>query len=273
MNSPRSDKGNFATQEAIRLRKFSPPISAVGLGGSLGRGDADAHSDVDIFVFLDSGDVFAHASWFKKIVTHDVTPLSVGTHKFFAGYGLCISYIFDALGKVEYFLNTPASWTPDPMRANTRVIWDCSGTYTHLIDEARTAVPYLAATEAAEDAALHDLLLESLNVLKYASRRDVWSIHHRVAMMRRYLVAFQLSRNHGMEFGLQNALMRADALSPEEQVCVRGMFPTEGVISVAAALQEMARVGAALGSTHEAPDQRWDRFAENLTQAAGILSA
>lgn len=273
MNSRSSIKRTFATREASRLRDLSPPISAVGFGGSFGRGDADRHSDLDIFVFLDSGDLFAHGRWFKTVMAHDEPPLSVGALKFFAGYGLCVSYVFEELGKVEYFLNTPTSWTADPMRANTQVVWDRSGLYTKLVQDTHgTAAQYLAATEAAKDVALHDLLLESLNALKYAKRGDVWSLHYRIAIMRRYLVAFQLTCNHGIEFGVQNAMMRFRELSHDEQEGIKRTIPIGCADGVADALWELARASAAVASTHKPPDRRWDHCCENLNTAAQILS-
>jgi hypothetical protein len=270
MSSHSSRINDLATHKVEELRRLSPPISAVGIGGSLGRGDADPHSDIDIFVFFDSGDIFQHGNWFMQAVPHAEAPISVGVLKFFAGYGLRASYVFPVTGKLEYFLNTPQTWTPGPMRANTTVVWDMSGLYSKLIDEARDPKSYNCATESAEDAALHDLLLESLNVLKYARRDDIWSMHYRIAIMRRYLVSFLLTRNHGVEFGVQNALGRIAELSAPEQALVIKTVPGPSSHEMAASLVALATMGTRI-STGGRSDDTWLLYQTNLREAARLL--
>lgn len=263
---------DLANTEVERLRELAPPITAAGIGGSLGRGDADINSDVDVFVFFDDGDVFTHAHWLLNKVKSDLAAISIGPVKFFAGYGICLSFVLTDLQKLEYFINTPSTWTRNPMRANTVIRFDLTGRYSQLLSECTVHDLQQTTKQLAMSDVLHDLLLEALNLAKYARRRDAWSMHYRVAAVRRQLVALLLAIDETRPFDVQTAMAHTNELAPEQAVALAGTVPSASVVGMADALRELSVLaGHVARQTPTASDPRWHSVIETLSRARATL--
>jgi predicted nucleotidyltransferase len=261
----------LAAAEVERLRSLAPPISGVGIGGSLGRGDADNNSDVDIFVFFDTGDPFLHARWLLNQLKTDLETISTGPLKFFAGYGVCLSFVLAGPRKLEYFINTPTSWTANPMRANTNIRFDLTGCYTAAVNACNEQLQPVE-TEAAMSDVLHDLLLEGLNLLKYAQRKDVWSMHYRVAAVRRELVAIHIGGSSARPFDVQTAMAHADELTDEHADTLARTAPANDELGMAGALRALTTLSRSASVTAPlAGDPRWQHLIVALTQAEAAL--
>jgi hypothetical protein len=255
----------------MRLQALSPRLGAVGLGGSLGhRKAADEYSDIDLFLFFESGDVFEQARWFSEMVGHS-DVVSAGAPDFFPGFGLRLSYVLAGLGKVEYFLNTPSSWTPDPMRSNTNVIWDDTGSFTALV-----AVPDADTKEQIDRRVyrehLHLLLLASFDVAKHAKRSDLLSLEYRLAIARRTIASLAVSQQGpGEGSRIHDALLRSPSLPTKLRMDLTlGIEPGRDRAGFGAAVEGLAKVARTIPRS-DADAKIWLEIERAFDAAAGSL--
>lgn len=255
-----------ALLESERLKELRPRLSAVGVGGSLGRGKADAYSDIDLFLFFDDGDVFRHAHWLMSNLNHVSEPISTGTPDYFSGFGIRVGYVLPDLGKLEYFLNTPASWTADPMRANTRVIWDISGLFTGLI-EASATLDLGVVRQARVSELLHVLLLNAMDVKKHAERKDFLGLEYRLAIVRRTMSALVLTEWVGDDPVVHDALARVGGLPAEMRHSATVGLEPNCRAPFREVLNELSDLASSVASVEDA-DPRWTTVAQHLAAAA-----
>lgn len=201
--------------------------------------------------------------------------LSAGQLKFFAGYGLRVSFVIRPADKLEYFLNTPSSWTPIPQRANSRLVWDDTGAYSALLaNSRRTRVSRHALDSHAADA-LHDLLLEAIDVRKHARRQAIWPLQYRLACLRRQLAAFALSTERLDDaLDVQASMKTVDALPTRYLALLRRSLSARDAGEAAFALDSLRllaqQVALARGGT-EATD--WALLDGVLSEARDDLYA
>jgi hypothetical protein len=262
---------SYAEHEISRLRALAPPIAAAGVGGSLGRGDADRDSDLDIFAFFDDGDAFVHAAWLLQQLQSALDPVSCGPIKFSTGYGACLSFVLADLRKLEYFINTPSSWTQNPMRANTNIQFDLTGTCSRLVQECASSA---ASTQhEALEGGLHELLLEALNLRKYARRQDAWSMQYRIAAMRRQLVAVLLAATVQRPFDVQTGMAHVDALPEPTATALELTLPTASPPSAARVLRTFSTLVGDVAQLTLTGDPRWSLIIVTLDEASDALES
>lgn len=258
-----------ALSEVERLKRLRPRLTAVGVGGSLGRGKADEYSDIDLFLFFDDGDVFVHAQYLMSSLSHEPAPLSTGAPDYFPGFGIRIGYVLPQLGKLEYFLNTPATWTADPMRANTRVVWDTSGLFTQLV-RASASLDIEAVRQARTSELLHALLLNAMDVKKHADRNDLLGLEYRLAIVRRTMVALVLAEWAGHDPIVHDALARVSGLPAEMRHRATVGLEAACRAPFSAVLAELAALAGTVANA--GADPRW-RFVETQLAAAAERTA
>jgi predicted nucleotidyltransferase len=253
------DAYRIAVAEAKRLQRLRPRLSAVGVGGSLGRAAGDAYSDIDLFLFFDEGDAFEQARWLLDTLDHIPPPVSAGEPDFFPGFGVRLSFVLPNWGKTEYFVNTPTSWSDDPMRSSTEIIWDSTGVFSKLV----AAEPN---RERKASDLLHLALLASMDVAKHAARNDLVSLEYRLALARRSIAALAIAHRTNSALRVHDAAARTTSL-PE---------PLSGWLSVGTERGPRASYSDVLTSLHQVAceigaaggDTRWAAIADNLATAA-----
>lgn len=209
--------------QVARMKSLGEPLTALGLGGSRGRGDDDASSDIDFFVFFDSGDAFLHAAWLRSNLTQPAGVISEGQVKFFAGYGVCLSFVVDRDIKLEYFVNTPSTWSENSMRQFTRVCFDASGEFTRLLTNSSADLRQRDLKQIQ-----HDLIIEALNLRKLARRGDLWSMQYRIAIIQRLVVSISLSDQPDVPLSPQVSMRHWERLDPATQAALsRTAVPTD----------------------------------------------
>jgi hypothetical protein len=169
------------------LKRLSPPIEAVGIGGSYGIRSPQYLSDLDFFIFLPSARFFTHLNLLKRSLVHRHAVAALPEPDFHPGFGFRLSYIFANGASIEYFVNCRETLNPDPMRAKTRIIFDRTGNFSRVI-ESISEDKGLLEKKLVERVA-HDYLVELVKIRKFAVRKEIVPLYLRLDRLRRILLA------------------------------------------------------------------------------------
>src|SRR3989339_391567 len=153
------------------LERLSPPIEAVGVGGSFGTGGRDLYSDADFFILYPTEGFFDFLRGFPEQITHPRPVLVMSGPVFVTGFGFEYSYILEGGVAVDYNLNCRETLSLNPMRSNTRVIFDATGFLTEFT--AHAAREEARSGNADVFDAMHDYLVRLLKIRKSAYRQDL----------------------------------------------------------------------------------------------------
>jgi len=183
------DAKSFLDYQLAMLHELCPPIEAVGIGGSVGSGEADAMSDLDFFFLLPDDDFFATIDVFPELISHRQPPVVSWRRGFNPDFGFTFSYFYNDGTSVEYMLNCHHSLRRTPMALKTRVIRDLTGYFTRyhesLIDHPELTAQHYASESAGA------LLAEILKISKYARRNELVAVIHRLERLRLILLALE----------------------------------------------------------------------------------
>lgn len=220
------------------LAGLMPPIDAFGIGGSHGRGVADALADLDFFVVVPDDRFWEVVHRFPAVVEHPLPVISQGTGRFMSDYGYRVSFVLAGNYKVEYFFNSPETMTSLPLSARIRVIADRSGWLTKILDEARATFatdpgPHVAA-------GVHDCLLEIHDLRKHASRGDLLPMIWRLTTLRRPVLALHQMSVSGDVYAPSSAVSQLRA-GRDDRALERtsATVPAADPASIAAAYREL----------------------------------
>ena len=162
----------FLDYQLQMLHQICPPLEAVGLGGSAGRGEADNLSDLDFFLLVPDSEFFAVVETFPRLVTHSQPAVACWRRGFTPNFGFTFTYFYGDGTSVEYMLHCHRSLRRTPMALSTRVTKDLTGYFTQFRN-GLPASPELSHDAYAADAA-GELVAELLKLVKYARRGEWW---------------------------------------------------------------------------------------------------
>jgi nucleotidyltransferase-like protein len=205
----------LASAQSEALRNLMPPLDAVGIGGSHGRGAADSNSDVDFFLLLPRDDFWPQVAAFPSLITHPVPVMSEGVGRFRSDYGYRYAYLLEGGHKVEYHLNSPETLSTLPLSARIRIVADRSGYMTSYLDAARTAFERDVSPHVA--AGVHDCLIDLHDLRKYAARGDLLPMVWKMDSLRRNVLALEHIRS-GDVYAPSSAATRLDEKLAQGQV-------------------------------------------------------
>lgn len=183
------NSAEFLDYELEMLRGLVPPLEAYGLGGSSGRGSADALSDLDFFLLVPDKEFFAFVQQFPGLIRHPWPPIAWRRRGFVPDFGFQFSAVFENLYSVDYHVNCHSSLRRTPMARKTQVIFDNSGLFT----EFHRALPdssLLSREEYAADAAA-EVLIELQRLHKYVCRGELLSVLHRFERLRLVMLGLE----------------------------------------------------------------------------------
>jgi hypothetical protein len=220
------------------LRRLMPPIDAFGVGGSHGRGSADAYSDLDFFLVVSDDCFWDFVREFPTFIDHPLPVESRGVGRFMSDYGYRIGFILSDASKVEYFVNSPRTMTPLPLSARIEVVADVSGYLTSLLRGAEQE--FRADPRPSVAAGVHDCLLEIHDLRKHASRGDLLPMLWRLTTLRRPVLALHHMRVSGDVYAPSSAASRLASRAASAQLeRVDALVPTLDRASIAGAYAEL----------------------------------
>lgn len=247
--------GQFA-----RLRSMSPLVEAFGVGGSQATGSADAASDIDIFVLLSGDSVRAVYHDFPEQLSHDETPLLRLGPEYLSGFGFRYRYIFDRIGKIEYFVNTRESFVSCAAVARTRVVHDSAGWWSAQIQAARSR-SFDWRTEARGH-----WIANAVDLSRYVLRRQPASASLVLARLQKLSCSVVLTSVYGGPFSLHGVQSEAERTLPAETL--RSIFPDSsnplslaGIVDRYCGLRTLLyeHCGESAGAAQEAYEARMHR--------------
>jgi hypothetical protein len=223
------------------LHRLMPPIDGFGVGGSHGRGTADAYSDLDFFLLVPDPDFWDLVHAFPTLIEHPRPVASSGVGRFMSDYGYRIGFILDDASKVEYFVNSPRTMTSLPLSARLTVLADRSGYLTELLESAERQ--FRSDRRPSVAAGVHDCLLEIHDLRKHASRGDLLPMLWRLTTLRRPALALHHMRMSGDVYAPSSAVSRlASRAATDRLERVDSIVPTLDRASIAAAYCELRAV-------------------------------
>lgn len=121
----------------VEYAKNDSDIRAIGLGGSVLRGEADRWSDVDIFPFVShvpsTGKAEDYVTKWANRLGDPIAIVSRGGSK--DGYGIGIQVVFEPLVKVDFNLNDSLCLQSHPAWRKRQVLLDKDGYFTTFIHQ------------------------------------------------------------------------------------------------------------------------------------------
>jgi hypothetical protein len=223
------------------LRRLMPPLDGFAIGGSHGRGTADAYSDLDFFLVVPDAHFWDFVHDFPALIEHPRPVASSGVGRFMSDYGYRIGFILSDASKVEYFFNSPNTMTSLPLSARLTVLEDRSGYLTGLLERAEEE--FRADRRPSVAAGVHDCLLEIHDLRKHASRGDLLPMLWRLTTLRRPALALHHMRTSGDVYAPSSAASRL-ASRQESRLAERvdAIVPALDRASIAAAYCELRAV-------------------------------
>lgn len=184
--------------QRMALEKLVPPIEAIGIGGSFGKGSRDMYSDADFFLLYPSNGFFQNLIIFPNLIEHPRIVLTFSGPDFVPGFGFEYSYILEGGIAVDYNLNCRETLNLNPMRAHTEVLFDSTGYLTEFTkraeeDARRTPAGVLSL-------AMHDYLVRLLKVRKAAYRRDLPVLLYNLDKLRLVLAGLDRTITRGSAY-------------------------------------------------------------------------
>jgi hypothetical protein len=230
---------SLLASQTVALRRLMPPIDAFGVGGSYGRGTADASADVDFFVIVPGETFWEHVRAFPSAIEHPLPVISRGVGRFMSDYGYRLGFILEGNRKVEYFFNSPETMTPLPLSARIQVLEDRSGWLTDVL--ARSRARFEADRREHVAAGVHDCLSEIHDLRKHASRGDMLSMIWRLNTLRRHVLALDHIRTSNDVYAPSSAVSRMRAIHDDDTLVSRidASVPTNDPASIAAAFRAL----------------------------------
>ena len=184
------------------LHGLCPPLEAVGLGGSAGRGEADSLSDLDFFLLVPDAEFFTTVQRFPDLITHPQPPIAQWRRGFTPNFGYTFTYFYLDGTSVEYMLHCHRSLHRTPMALSTRITKDLTGFYSSFLESLPDS-PELSRAHYAADAT-GEFLAELSKLSKYAQRDELPAIVHRFERLRLVLL------------GLERYLTRGEPYAPHD---------------------------------------------------------
>ena len=205
------DVDHWLTRELPAELAGRPGFEGLAVGGSHGAGEADEHSDLDLFLLVTEDHL---AGALRGEI--DFVPETIGVDqvRYLPEFGVRTAVLSSRLGLVEFFFLTPSTVVPTPLRAKNRVLWDPRGRFAALLDSAIRAAREPAVVRRHRNAAAVDFLVGYTSAVKSLRRG-----HYGACLTR-------LDRARNLVF---NALSAADAWWPTHGVPARDVLAAAGL--------------------------------------------
>jgi hypothetical protein len=144
-----------------------PGFQGLAIGGSHGTGEADEHSDLDLFVLVDA-DRLADALRGEI----ELVPETIGADqvRYLPEFGIRIAVLSACFGLVEFFFLTESTVVPTPLRAKNRLLWDPCGRFAALLASSLRAAGDPAVVRRHRNAAAVDFLIGYTSAVKSLRR-------------------------------------------------------------------------------------------------------
>jgi hypothetical protein len=192
----------FLDYQLQMLHRLCPPLEAVGLGGSTGRGEADDLSDLDFFLLVSDAEFFAAVERFPDLITHPQPPVAHWRRGFTPNFGFTFAYFYRDGISVEYMLHCHRSLRRTPMALSTRITRDLTGFYTGFLESLPGSAELSRDGYTAD--ATGEFIAELLKLSKYAQRGELPAIVHRFERLRLVFI------------GLERYLTRGEPYAPHD---------------------------------------------------------
>jgi hypothetical protein len=180
------------------LHSLCPPLEAVGLGGSAGRGEADDLSDLDFFLLVPDAEFFATVDILPELITHPRPPVACWRRGFTPNFGFAYLYFYPGGESVEYMVHCHRSLRRTPMALSTRITKDLTGFYTRFLAELPGSAELSRESYAAD--ATGEFLAELGKLARYAQRGELPAIVHRFERLRLVLLGLERYLTRGEEY-------------------------------------------------------------------------
>jgi hypothetical protein len=189
----------------------SPGFQGLAIGGSHGTGEADEHSDLDLFALVDA-DRLAQALRGEI----DIVPATIGADqaRYLPEFGVRSAVLSSRFGLVEFFFLTESTVVPTPLRAKNRILWDPGGRFAALLASSLRAARDPAVVRRHRNAAAVDFLIGYTSAVKSLRRG-----HYGACLTR-------LDRARNLIF---NALVSADSWWPTHGVPTQDALAAVGL--------------------------------------------
>ena len=148
-------------------------ILSIEIGGSVGRNEADVHSDVDVFIYVAKGAIEEFES---NLVANIIEPLGSPiiiegpVHK--PRFGTVYTVDYKTTGLVSFILRKEENIRPNFMRAAASIVYDPQGKLSS-VSAAVSKTPAVPRTDLARQAVATSYI-RLLNVGKEVARKNGW---------------------------------------------------------------------------------------------------
>lgn len=196
-DSEDAPQNRFVAQQLEHTRRSSN-LRAFGLGGSLARGDADHHSDVDAYLILAQlGDKHLDPASLRSLLPPDVTPIALVDRGWKPGFGRLVQAVIAPLLKIDLNLNDSSSLQSHVMWRARTVLLDKDGLFEQFIAGQRAHwTPERMRDQELETQTTQATVfwLEYLKGCKSLERGEYWSALFYIHRLREMIFTFLRQR-------------------------------------------------------------------------------
>jgi len=162
-----ADVDHWLARELPEELARRPGFAGLAIGGSHGVGEADEHSDLDLFVLV-AEDRLAGA--LRGDIDFVPDTIGVDQVRYLPEFGVRTAVVSSRFGLVEFFFLTPSTVVPTPLRAKNRILWDPDGRFAALLDSSLRAARDPAVVRRHRNAAAVDFLIGYTSAVKSLRR-------------------------------------------------------------------------------------------------------
>jgi predicted nucleotidyltransferase len=155
----------------VRSTAAYASIISIEIGGSVARSEADAHSDLDIFMYINGIKAFEQHALAKLIQSLGST-LIIGGPSYKQGFGVVYTADYSGNGIVSFILREEESIGPNFMRAASSIVYDPYKKLQSILSAERQIPPVPRADLA--ERALATSYFRLLDAGKELARNNVW---------------------------------------------------------------------------------------------------
>lgn len=157
-----------------RIAKADPRFLAVAIGGSFARGEADALSDVDIYLILDeqlSAQFDALTSWLAPLIGEVLLSWDRGRKE---GFGHLFQVLYADLTKCDYNLLTPSMLESHYLWQHRRIVLDKTGLLQRFLEEQQQSRPRIDIEKESQEIST-SFWLECIKAHTSLQRGQLWN--------------------------------------------------------------------------------------------------
>jgi predicted nucleotidyltransferase len=162
-----ADVDHWLARELPAELASRPGFAGLAIGGSHGVGEADEHSDLDLFVLV-AEDRLAAA--LRGDIDFVPEMIGVDQVRYLPEFGVRTAVVSSRFGLVEFFFLTPSTVVPTPLRAKNKILWDPDGRFAELLDSSLRAARDPAVVRRHRSSAAVDFLVGYTSAVKSLRR-------------------------------------------------------------------------------------------------------